>query len=133
MPDVHATGGCLCGGVRYEINVPLTPVCVCHCRQCRQTSGYQLGFSNCMEEDMSFVKQGTLQWYASSEKGRRGFCNNCGSTLFWRSVDGGEMDIAAGSLDEPTGLKTEEHIFTEFKGDYYEIDDGMPQHLRGRR
>jgi hypothetical protein len=33
----------------------------------------------------------------------------------------------AGTLDSPTGLRAEKHIFTADKGDYYEIADGLPQ------
>ena len=34
---------------------------------------------------------------------------------------------------QPTGLKGECHIFVEDKGDYYAIDDGLPQFERSRR
>ena len=33
------SGSCLCGGVRYELDVPLTEISVCHCRMCRKASG----------------------------------------------------------------------------------------------
>src|SRR5579864_355509 len=33
-------GGCLCGGVRYLISGPLRGIVVCHCSQCRRTSGH---------------------------------------------------------------------------------------------
>ena len=32
-----------------------------------------------------------------------------------------------GTLDEPTGQQLERHIYTDFKGDYYDIADGLPQ------
>jgi hypothetical protein len=44
MPEdqhqIRATGGCLCGAVRYEVRGPLRPVVYCHCTQCRRTSGH---------------------------------------------------------------------------------------------
>ena len=33
----------------------------------------------------------------------------------------------AGAFDQPSSLKGESHIFVGDKGDYYEIDDGLPQ------
>ena len=37
------------------------------------------------------------------------------------------ISITAGSLDSPTGLKLDRHIYVADKGDYYEIADGVPQ------
>jgi hypothetical protein len=45
-----------------------------------------------------------LVWFASSERGRRGFCGSCGSSLFFEAVGGDRLAIAAGSLDQPSGL-----------------------------
>ena len=67
-----------------------------------------------------------LTWYRSSDIAQRGFCHKCGSPLFWDS-GADEMSINAGSLDPPTGLTLTQHIFVEAKGDYYRIDDGLPQ------
>ena len=37
------------------------------------------------------------------------------------------MSFALGAIDGPTGLTLEKHIFTDTKGDYYQIADGLPQ------
>ncbi|MDF2368792.1 GFA family protein [Sneathiella sp.] len=128
---LHAKGGCLCGGIRFEIYQPLRPVVVCHCKQCRQTAGYLNGFTVALPENLVFIKDDTLTWFESSVEAKRGFCNTCGSSIFWTEKKGGNMGIAPASLDEPTGLETARHIFTEFAGDYYEITDGLPQYLQG--
>ncbi|WP_288902022.1 GFA family protein [uncultured Sneathiella sp.] len=125
--NLRAKGGCLCGGIRFEIYQPLRPVVVCHCKQCRQTAGYMNGFTVCLPENLVFIREETLTWYESSEEAKRGFCNKCGSSIFWTYKSGGNMGIAPGSLDEPTNLKTAMHVFTEFAGDYYEITDGLLQ------
>ena len=52
---------------------------------------------------------------------RRGFCNKCGSALFWEPTPTTHISISAGSLNPPTGLEVKEHIFLAQKGDYYEI------------
>jgi hypothetical protein len=66
-----------------------------------------------------------LKWYRSSDFARRGFCGNCGASLFWEPVSQGRIAIAAGGIDAPSGLTTLCHIFTAHKGDYYEIADGL--------
>ena len=38
MTDV-ATGGCLCGAVRYQVHGPLRDVLICHCVECRRWHG----------------------------------------------------------------------------------------------
>jgi len=72
-----------------------------------------------------------VTWYRSSEQVQRGFCSVCGSTLFWNpTIEGYEfVAIAMGAFDSPTGTRIAKHTFVGDKGDYYEIDDGLPQSL----
>jgi hypothetical protein len=72
------------------------------------------------------VKDDTLKWYVAVSGFRRGFCNECGSSLFFEEEGGDRISIAAGSLDESQGLKIAAHIFASEAGDYYEIDAGVP-------
>ena len=71
--------------------------------------------------DLRVVDRGRLRWYRSSAQAQRGFCDNCGSILFWRADGLADTSITAGTLDGPTGLVTEGHIFCADKGDYYTI------------
>ena len=52
---------------------------------------------------------------------------HAGSALFWKRSDLDETSILAGAFDKPTGLSAVGHIFVADKGDYYSIDDGLPQ------
>ncbi len=55
----------------------------------------------------------------------------CGSSLFWDAPGRATISIAAGSLDEPTGLEVIGHVYVEQAGDYYALpDDGVPLHAR---
>ena len=125
--EPRATGGCLCGGVRYEIHGPLRDVIACHCSQCRRMTGHFLAATAASREHFMLTAADTLQWYSASPEARRGFCRICGSTLFWDGKGRGYLSIAAGSLDGPTSLKLVQHIYVADKGDYYTIDDGQPQ------
>ena len=118
------TGGCLCAEVSFRVTGPLRPVVACHCGQCRRSSGHYIAATSAPRDEVEI--EGEVRWYESSEEARRGFCPICGSNLFWDG--GGDMlSIFAGSLDAPTGLSLEGHIFCADKGDYYEIADGLPQ------
>lgn len=122
-----ATGGCLCGAVRYQVAGPLREVLYCHCGQCRKTSGHYVAATAAANAELTFTEARGLRWYASSNEASRGFCEQCGSSLFWRRNDGSETSIMAGSVDTPTGLTPERHIFLADKGDYYTVDDELPK------
>ena len=122
-----AFGGCLCGAVRYEINGPLRDVVNCHCSMCQRLHGTFGPHSKALKVNITITKSNGLAWYKTSEVARRGFCQKCGSSLFWEPFGLEATGIIAGSLDGPTGLKTMGHIFVGEKSDFYEITDGLPQ------
>jgi len=125
------SGGCLCGAVRYEVRGPLRPVVMCHCTQCARVTGHVMAATAARHGDFRLVSEGGLGWYASSAEARRGFCTRCGSTLFWQGNGRDYVSIAAGTLDDSSGLHTACHIFTADKGGYYEIGDSAPQRRDG--
>lgn len=129
MAQGPATGACLCGAVRYRVSGPLrAALSVCHCSQCRRHHGALGVFTSAEAAAVEIEGADKLRWYGSSPGARRGFCGVCGSKLFWQQIDGKALDIAAGSLDEPVGLKLSRHIYVASKGDYYELgDDHLPR------
>jgi hypothetical protein len=129
----HARGGCLCGAVRYEVRGPLRDVVLCHCSRCRRTHGHVAAYSACAREHLSLTEERGLRWYADDGR-ERGFCAECGGSLFWRAPGRETVSIAAGTLDEPTGLRTVGQIFVASAGDYYALpgegerfDAAMPE------
>ena len=123
---LHA-GGCLCGEIRYLVTGPLRGVVACHCSQCRRTSGHHAAMTSTLSANLELASSQSLVWYRSSSTAQRGFCRICGSNLFWHQVDGDTTSITAGSLDSPTGLVMEQHIFVADKSDYYSLDDDLPK------
>jgi hypothetical protein len=120
-------GGCMCGAVRYEVRGRLRPVVMCHCTQCRRSTGHVMASTAARHSDFRLLKEQDLEWYASSSEARRGFCRRCGSTLFWQGAGRDYISITAGSLDDSGGLAIACHIFVADKGGYYDIDDALPQ------
>ena len=125
------SGGCLCGGVRYEVHGKLRNVIACHCVQCRRQSGHFVTATACRRSNFKLVKADSLRWYVAVPGFRRGFCNNCGSPLFFEEEGGERVSISAGSLDEPQGLTIAAHIFASEAGDYYKIDGSAPISAKG--
>ena len=123
-----AAGACLCGAVQYAVDGPLSNVIYCHCTQCRKTTGHYFASTSCLREHLTIIVDRGLRWYESSPEAKRGFCEHCGSSLFWSYKEAPSIAILAGSLDVPTGLKADAHIFVADASDYYTIDDGLPQH-----
>jgi len=124
--QIHA-GQCLCGGVRYEVTGQLRGVIACHCSQCRRTSGHHVAATSAPSANITLTAAGTLVWYRSSETAERGFCNVCGGNLFWRQTGSDSTSIMAGTLDVPTEIAVEKHIFVRDKSDYYELNDDAPK------
>ena len=127
----HASGRCLCGAVAYEVRGPLRDVLLCHCSECRRWTGHVFAATAARREHLVLLESRTLRWVASPEsdsEARRGFCGECGSSLFWDAPARETISIAAGTLDEPTGLRLLRHVYVGQKGDYYELpEDGVPR------
>jgi hypothetical protein len=109
----------------------LRDVVNCHCGQCRRFHGHLGAYTNTALSDFRFDEKRGLRWYQSSSFAQRGFCGECGSSLFWQRIGDDLISVAAGCLDAPTGLRTVGHIFVAHRGDYYEIKDGLKQHPDG--
>jgi hypothetical protein len=127
-----ATGGCLCGAVRYRLFGPLRDVINCHCGQCLRTHGHFAAYTSVTRAAFALVERRGLKWFNSSDRARRGFCRHCGASLFWEKADGQSVSIAAGTFDQPSGLKTTQDIFVSDKGDYYELAPGTRVSSHGR-
>lgn len=121
------SGGCLCGAVRYEVKGPLRNVVNCHCSMCQKLHGNFGPHTKARKVNIKVTKDDGLAWYKTSDVARRGFCRECGSSLFWEPFNLDATGIIAGSLDGQTGLKTMGHIFVSEKSDFYEINDERPQ------
>jgi len=99
-------GGCLCKQVTFTV-----------------TGGHHVAATSARRDSVEI--SGKVTWFQSSDTAKRGFCGSCGSNLFWDGP-GQNLSILTGTLDGATGLQLTGHIFCADKGDYYEIDDGLP-------
>jgi hypothetical protein len=127
-----AHGGCLCGAVRFTVSGALRDVLICHCAECRRWHGGPAACTACPRERLAFDEQCGLRWIdspASDAHARRGFCAECGSSLFWDAPGRDYVAVAAGTLDGETGLRIAGHWYVSQKPDWYQLpDDGLPRH-----
>ncbi len=126
---IMVSGQCLCGAVSFEIGGQVSPPTLCHCGMCRRINGAPGAFTSAPAASYRIRGEENLNWYRSSADAERGFCRICGSKLFWREVGGQALDVSLGSLNAPTGLKLDAHIWVRHQGDYYAIgEDGVPHY-----
>lgn len=129
--EPRATGRCLCGAVSYEVRGLLRDVVLCHCSECRRWSGTGAGAFAAAHDTALQISGDALRWIDSPDSkrnARRGFCVDCGTSLFWKSPELERTGIAAGTLDEPTGVRVAAHIYTHQTVDWDALpDDGLPR------
>ncbi|WP_284118830.1 GFA family protein [Acinetobacter seifertii] len=113
-------GQCLCGETTFEVELKNHDVHACHCSMCRrQTSGVIMTV-DVVKSSLKFIQQKHLSVFNSSEWGERGFCNTCGTTIFWRTKDQSYCNINVFSLNEPIeDLNLDMEIFIDSKPDFY--------------
>lgn len=97
-------GSCLCGAVAYQASGPIESASHCYCTMCQKQHGAAAGtYANLARAGLTIERGAELiTEYASSDHGRRAFCRQCGSTLFWRSEHSPErIAVTLGTLDAP--------------------------------
>lgn len=106
------TGGCHCGAIRYAVEgEPLTHA-LCHCSDCRRHAGAPMvGWAMFPAAAVKLTK-GEPKVYASSAHGRRHFCADCGTGVFYanEAILPRIIDIQSATMDEPERLPPRAHI-----------------------
>jgi hypothetical protein len=132
MADDPLTGGCQCGGVRYEIRAAPVSLYVCHCRECQKQAASAFGISVIVRgEDFQLTQGEVRTWTRPTTRGGSlacFFCPTCGSRL-WHATVGADATISVkgGSLDHPPDLRSAFHIWTKRKLPGVIIPEGVRQ------
>ena len=111
---VNITGGCHCGAIRYQVEGEPIVHALCHCTDCRRHAGAPMVGWSMYAEDALKVTKGTPKLYKSSEHGRRQFCADCGTGLFYTNANvlPGIVDIQSATYDDPDAVPAMVHIQT---------------------
>ena len=71
-------------------------------------------------------EQGRLKWYESSDNARRGFCSQCGTSMFFKSQRWpGELHITLAAFDEDIDRAPQAHANYDAHIDWMPIDDTL--------
>ena len=121
-------GGCYCGALRYECNLAPVECGYCHCRICQRTSGAPvLAFASFPVEGFQYVN-GEPTIYPSSERGHRELCAKCGTQIMYRTSDGATTaDVNVATLDDPTQVTPDHHIWCESQVAWFDTGDSLPR------
>ena len=111
------TGGCLCGAIRYTVDVPITELRACYCTHCQKASGAAGSVNAVVPTSALHFTQGKPKRYASkAESGRtlfRFFCGDCGSPLYSQRETTPETSVLrAGTIDDLGDVKITASIWT---------------------
>ena len=127
-------GSCLCQQIQFQVTGFSDQVAHCHCSMCRKFHGAAFG---------TLVSTTGLKWtsgkellkeYTAANGTIRTFCGDCGSSLGFRSKDTPpeQIEIAISTFDENIPVKPDANIFLNYKANWYEVTDQLPQFGEGR-
>ena len=115
-------GTCLCGSVKFEVSLEDYQVSACQCSMCRRWAG-GIFLSLDVKNSLVIRDPSGLKHYKSSEWGQRGFCEHCGTSLFWQTADGKQTYVTYSSLElsesELDKLKLTAEIFVDNQPKFY--------------
>ncbi|THD64317.1 GFA family protein [Phenylobacterium sp.] len=131
--DFVATGGCLCGAVRFGLTGKLAPVGFCHCSKCRRVSGTgSNAVLNVRRDRFAWLSgEDNLKRYALPSGWSTVFCADCGCPAPQPTPDGGRMFVPAGALDGDPALDIAGHIHLGSKPAWVAICDDAPRFEEG--
>ncbi|MFT5504457.1 MAG: hypothetical protein ACI845_000775 [Gammaproteobacteria bacterium] len=118
------TGACLCGQVSYQVTGPFNEFHICHCSQCRRSTGTA-------HASNIFTSADRLRWMSGEALIKRFtpdkpdviskcFCTHCGSLVPYTSLKSGKLIIPAGSLDQTPKIIPEDNIFWGDRAEWYD-------------
>ena len=123
-------GGCACGEVRYRLTSnPLFTHC-CHCLNCQRQTGSAFVVNLLIEANRVKFLVGEPQPVdvpRSGGKKQRIFrCPRCQVAVFSRYTRAGISFVRGGTLDDPSSVSPDVHIYTRSKLSWVVLPDSVP-------
>ena len=131
------TGGCLCGGVRFEVTEPPLSAGYCHCTRCQRRTGTAASPQARVAPGSLRITAGEelIRTYEPPEGGfAKAFCSACGSALWSRHPEDGDVrSVRLGAFDTDPGVRPSYRQFVAYAVPWEPIpDDGLPRYPETR-
>jgi hypothetical protein len=130
---MYKKGKCLCGKVTYQLDDSPLFVQACHCTLCQRTTGTAFNLIMVIEDTKFTLLSGELTKFEF--KGGSGAfydiyaCKCCGNGLWGKPRESVKniTFVRSGTLENTKDIKPLAHIFTEFKQDWVQLSEDVPQ------
>jgi hypothetical protein len=132
MAELPLRGGCLCGGVRFEVTERPVSAGYCHCTRCQRRTGTAASAQARLAPGSLVIKEGEdlVRAYQPEDGFAKLFCSNCGSSLFSRSPDDPSViSVRLGAFDGDPGIRPQWRTFVAYAAPWEPIpDDDLPRY-----
>jgi len=123
-------GGCSCGDVRYRLTSDPLFVHCCHCLNCQRQTGSAFVINALIEADRVELLAGEPVVVAVSRSGGKKQkiwrCPSCQIALFSQYTSARVRFVRAGTLDDPSAVSPDVHIFTRSKLPWVTLPESVP-------
>ena len=133
MPAPSLTGGCLCGGVRFELSEPATAAGCCHCTRCQRRTGTGSSVQARIDGRTFRLVRGAefvRAWRHPDGGFEKCFCGECGAHLFSRNPDDpAQMGIRLGAFDGDPGVRPSWRTYVDYAASLEAVpEDGLTRY-----
>ena len=136
MSELPLTGGCLCGGVRFEVTEPPVSAGYCHCTRCQRRTGTAASASASIVPGSLRIVAGEelIRAYEPPDGYLKVFCSGCGGALWSRHPDDPDrIGVRLGTFDSDPGVRPSYRQYVAFAAPWEPIpDDGLPRYPERR-
>jgi hypothetical protein len=135
VADLPLTGGCLCGGVRYEIAEPPVSASYCHCTRCQRRTGTAASPQARIVPGSLRIVQGEelVRAWQPPDGFAKCFCSNCGGALWSQNPEGEIASVRMGTFDSDPGVRPSYRTYVAYAAAWEPIpDDGLERYPETR-
>ncbi|MEP2532635.1 GFA family protein [Shimia sp.] len=109
------TGQCMCGAVTFAVKDTPAKFNSCYCDMCRRWTGSRFLGVPLKQADLSVADMSAVSTIQSSDWAERGFCNRCGTALWYKALGTDRINLSAGLFDDTDDLTLEREFFVDQK------------------
>jgi hypothetical protein len=122
-------GGCACGAVRYRLTSDPMFVHCCHCLNCQRQTGSAFVINLLIEADRIELLGGEpVPVDVPRDRGQQRIwrCAACQIAVFSKYTRAQVRFVRGGTLDDPSAVAPDVHIYTRSKLPWVTIPDSVP-------